>query len=369
MTLISKIANLFAFSTVKIVAGTMKLFYIFSRGQQDLTIRLAINCFSTRARQGSYIKGEWMKSIIFFSMLLAAGAHAEDQNGGGADTNRSTVKAPAEATQSQKKDIDEEITNARMRASSGAKSLLSLQTSFGYNGGSVNDALSKERPTLTPGAVELETVKLTGTVAAKYRVTDHDNVNLGVGVGWVTPTYSGQKGQMENPYVGYTRTFKAGDYQNVFNVQLQKYTADKSVRISKLGYEFDVNHTILTNVGNTKLQVGLVGKYARETYTAKTKVVEDTEIKVDGTQDQVALYPFAEYEFTEHIAFRTVYRGLEYQTSVLKSDTFQRNDPTQSAGIGLTITRDLYLYPNIQWVWEDMRPEKTNVALSAYINM
>ena len=132
---------------------------------------------------------------------------------------------PSEVS-SQRKDIDEEITNKKLRASTGSKSLISLKSSFNYNGGSINAPLSQERPQLSPGTTNPEPTKLSGTISAKYRVSDHDSLSLGIGVGWLTPTYQGQKGQVENPVLDYSRAFKVGIVQNVIEASIVKYTSN-----------------------------------------------------------------------------------------------------------------------------------------------
>ena len=115
----------------------------------------------------------------------------------------------------------------------------------------------------------------------------------------------------------------------------------------------------LFSIGKTKWQLGLNVAWTREFYSQYT----------GGIQDELAAYPFAEYAFTNRFSFRTVYRGLTYYNTTAATSTFQRDDATQSMGVGISITRDIYLYPNIQWVWADIQAEKTNVALAANINM
>ena len=150
-----------------------------------------------------------MKNGIVFTLLassmLLSVAHADDQPSQSTfaakpeDAGAISVKAPSD-TENSRADIDEEITNARLRATTGAKSLLSFQSSFNYNGSSINEPLAQTRPQLSPGTVENDPAKLQGLVSMKYRATDHDNINVGVGVGWLTPSYDGQRGQIEDPY-------------------------------------------------------------------------------------------------------------------------------------------------------------------------
>jgi hypothetical protein len=314
--------------------------------------------FSTGMHTASKVKTLTLSVLVAMLTLAGSSLAKADipDNAPAADTNDKTSRLPT--TPADREDIDKEITNAHLRASTGAKSLYSVQSAFTYNGSSINEPFAASRPQLSPGTVENDPAKLTGAISVKYRATDHDNLNLGVGVGWLTPTYPGQRGQIEDPYVAYGRVFKSGNVQNVFNLGLTKYTADSSVNRG-LNWESDIDHTFLIGIGKTKLQLGVDIAWTREFYTSGN----------NGQQDTLAAYPFLEYEFTDRLSFRTVYRGITYFNTTDAQGTFTRDDATQSMGVGISVARDIYLYPNVQWVWSDIRSDKTNVALSANINL
>lgn len=289
-------------------------------------------------------------------LMVAATGRAED-----VAADEATSKAKAPSVSAPRLDTDEEITNARLRASTGAKKVISFQSSFNYNGGTVDSPLAKERPQLSPGTLEIDNAKLTGNMSGKYRITDRDNLNLGVGVGWVTPTYQGQYGQVENPFATYTRVFKAGSTQNVFQVQYLHYSNVRQREVRRRELELSVAHTVLAPIGKTHWQPGVTMLYSHQFHRENAPSAD--------LVDTVAAYPFVEYEFNDRYSFRTVYRGLTFFNTRAQNDTFIRDAETQSTGIGITLTRDIWLYPNIQWVWRDLRSEKTNVAINAAINL
>jgi hypothetical protein len=303
-------------------------------------------------------------AVIFAVMGAQSYAHAQDDaTDADAAASRAKVKAGSEPNAANREDIDKEITNARLRASTGAKSLISLQSAITYNGGSIEAPLARDRKQLSPGETGHDNSKLVGSISAKLRASDHDNINVGFAASWLTPTYKGERGQIDNPYASYSRVFKAAEIQNVFEVVATKYTTDGAVNSEKLNYNLDVDHTFLAHVGHSKLQLGLNLAYARDFYSS---------VRPDGkdqNQDSLAAYPFMEYEFSDTFSFRTVYRGFSYYNTRTATSTFAHDDPTQSMGIGISVTRDIYLYPNVQWVWADVRGDKTNVALAANINL
>lgn len=297
-----------------------------------------------------------MIRVLYFVSILGMtfGAQAQDA---AMTANESATQSKAKLPKAPPQDIDEEITNARLRATTGSKKRLSLQSSLNYNGATINKPLAKLRPELTPGTVSPEPAKLTGSISGKYRVTDYDNLNLGIGVGWLTPTYEGQRGQVENPYVAYSRVFKAGRFQNVLSASVTKYTADSELNRG-LNLSAGTDYMFLTSF-STGTTFGTAFSYARYIYKDGR----------GGIQDFYGAYPFLEQALTRDLSLRTVYRGFEYYNKHTKPGAFVHDDPTQSLGLGISVTRDLYLYPNVQWVWADMRSEKTNVALQANINL
>jgi len=297
-----------------------------------------------------------MRRVLFALAILSQSLFAQAADGIESGSS-SKIEMPSEI-KSKRKDIDIEITNSRLRAQTGSKSLYSVQTSFTYNGGSIQDPIGSTRPQLSPGTVENDPTKLMGRIAAKYRATDHDNISLGFGVGWLTPGYNGQKGQSENPYVGYNRVFKSGDIQNIFEIYVQKYTAQSSVA-NMLNYESTLAHLVLVPIGKSKFNVGATFLWSHEYYSNNTGAI----------QDKIAAYPFAEYGINRTFSIRTNNRSLTYFNTAKSPSAYQNDEPSQSLGIGVSLARDIYLYPNVQWVWADIRAEKTNLAVSANINL
>jgi hypothetical protein len=266
--------------------------------------------------------------------------------------------APAKAA-----DIDDEITNARMRATTGAKSRFSFQSAINYNGGSVAKPISPDRPKLSPGTILQDPANLQALVSAKYRISTHDNLNLGLGLQWNNPYHAAgytDRGQAADPYLQYSRVFKFSQIQNVLNVGFTKYTR-RNARLAKDIGESDVDHTFLWAVGKSGLQLGMNLAWTHDFYSTNLN-------SADNAIDELAAFPFLEQELGSVFSFRTVYRGFTYFNSQADS-SFIRDTVSQSAGIGIAISRDFYLYPNVQWLWSHMEARKTNIAISANINL
>lgn len=303
-------------------------------------------------------------SLLIF--LAAFGLHAEENQ---SSTSSSKVKASdLGVKQQEQKDIDEEITNARLRASTGSKSKISLQTDFAYSGGTFSEPFGKTRPKLSAGPIVPNYTALSGNIAAKYRATDRGSINVGSGIGLTTPGYEEQRWEIQDPYLTYTYVFKVGNVQNVLSSSLTVHSAKNNLD-AKNTYSVDFTHTALMSFDGSGWQVGLATTTGQEIYSSYLAYNSDEDQgNARAALSYFAFYPFTEYAFNDTYSFRTVYRGFEYFSNRESFNVYKWKEATQSMGLGVAITRDIYLYPNIQWVWRDIRADKTNVALSANIN-
>jgi hypothetical protein len=95
----------------------------------------------------------------------------------------------------------------------------------------------------------------------------------------------------------------------------------------------------------------------------------------DARDDQAnysfAFYPELEYQITDKINFRTLLGLWSYEhiRSASGPNTYFHDKIYQSVGLGFSITRDIFLYPNIQFLPDDIKSRLTNVGLTATINV
>ncbi len=300
-------------------------------------------------------------AILAGLCLMASSVYAQTASTSDASTSSTKLQGQTPSA-AKRKNIDEEITNNLLRASTGAKSLLSLQSTFNYNGSSIQNPTGQTRPQINPAQPQLP-VEFTGGIAAKYRLSDHDNLSAGINFGWLAPGREIQSFQVEDPNITYSRPFKAGAFQNVFEAVLTKYTSAAFSINRNDNYQVDVDHTILYEVAKTHLQIGLNIAYTRDTYKGMLGSGSGQPV------DDLNAYPYIEYAFNPTLNFRTVFRGFGYYNTLQDSGTFYHETATQSAGLGIAVTRDIFLYPNLQWIWVAMSTAQSNVALAAYINL
>lgn len=310
--------------------------------------------------------------IMFFGFLAFADDNASQSSVKIEDVNGSANKVAGE-------DVDETLTNNKLRAETGSKSRFSIATAFNYDGGSLNKPLASDRPNIQGVTGATTVADLNGTINAKYNITQKDSILVGGGLRWVTPlqgsqrpkNYDGQMFDVYDPSVNYQRIYKIGNVQSYFQVGPTFYTRTNLTGegyIANLGI-YNVN---AYDIGTSGVTIGLESGASLGFYKppAAYNGMSADDVRDDESDYNGFLYPYLEYQITDKISFRTVSFLLSYEhTRLHPMNTFRQDKVIQSAGIGFSVTRDVFLYPNIQFVPDQLRPEDTNVGLSANINI
>jgi hypothetical protein len=263
--------------------------------------------------------------------------------------------------------LDEEIQNARMRATSGSRSKISMSTSLSYSGGSIEDPLSEDRPKLDGDPSTETATDLGGSISARYRFSDKVSATLGAGVGVLKPLHGAEQMNIDNPGLGLSRYYKLGIFQASTSASVTAGTSEAWKDINQ-DATLGVSQNMMAQVGNSNFTAGASLAATKRFYS------DDLGQRIDYT---VGFYPQLEYAITDKLVARTVFGYFNYFTS-RESSTFDLSSfksPSgkdfmyQSVGLGIVATRDIYIYPNIQFLPNDFGLDKTNVAISATINL
>lgn len=315
---------------------------------------------------------------LILALCLTLGLHksllaAESTQSSNQSTAQQAELAPAT---SDRKDIDEEITNKKLRAELGSKSKWSIRNTLSYQGGSIEKPLDEERPNYRSSSGIRRDVYSYANIAVKYRVTDHDNLNLGTGITILKPFHRTAKEassksenfNVSNPYLEYNRAYKAGSAQMVSSVSGTVYTESFDTDAKNGVGDVGVAQTVVGDIGN--LAAGATASFGAYIYkdSAETFFNPSSRRIESKSQYLLGIYPFAEYTLSKHFSVRTVFGWFNYE-KLRTEEAYQTKTPYQSLGVGISLTRDIYLYPNVQFVPNDTRAERTNVNLSANINL
>lgn len=281
-------------------------------------------------------------------------------------------------------DVDEVLTNKKLRADSGSKSKLSISNSISYKGGTVDVPLAEIRPNIQGGAGATTVATLTDTVSLKYNFTQRKSMLLGLGLRWITPFYGtatpynyqtrkkyvGNKFDADNPVLNYQYIYKWLGIQSVLISGVTAWTRQDQRDVGYLA-TFDVQQVNVYEFGTSGFSLGVTLDINHSEFDRDTSATTGANVK-DGQSDWGwAAFPFAEYAITQRLHLRTV-SGLltwEHRREHTDGGDTIKTKVYQSIGLGISVTRDFYLYPNVQFLPDNIRSDLTNVAVSSSLNI
>ena len=313
-------------------------------------------------RVQAFVKNFQILAVLCLIFIASPSAHTEEKD---------PATEPKEA-----ESVDDLITNNNLRAYSGSKDRWSLASTFNYNGGTIQTPLSEERPNIANASSTTTKADLDGSISAKFNIGVKHSLLAGVGVRWIAPlskngpsNYSGTIYDVMNPYLEYQFIYKWLGVQSVLQVAgLQWTQADQTI----LGYaqQASVDQENAYEIGGgVSVGASTYFQYQWFNKTGPGGGVDD--VTTAQSQYSLSLSPILEYQFTEKLNLRTIV-GLwtyEHYVSEHNSNAYIRDTVTASFGLGVSVTRDIFLYPNIQFVPDNIIPAQTNVGLTATINL
>jgi hypothetical protein len=152
--------------------------------------------------------------------------------------------------------------------------------------------------------------------------------------------------------------------QSILTATSTYYTQDALVDRG-LESKNEVTLNSLYDFGGSRFSAGMVLQGAFFTHNKDAPA-----LKAGQAQHEFYALPITEFEINDLMNWRAVYRYYWYQQNRAQaSSAWTTLDPTISTGIGFTITRDIFVYPNIQFNPEDIRADRTNLGMSANINL
>jgi hypothetical protein len=265
-------------------------------------------------------------------------------------------------------DTDEVITNRKLRAETGAKKKYSFSSTVTYSGGTVNNPMADVRPNITAGIATQVAPRLSGSLGMRYRLSPLQTLGASFGVGVDKPFHGDDKksfrdrSSASNPGVSFTNMSKILGIQAVSSVSANAFTTD-FLRTNGYVAGFGLSQTLVYDFGGSKTSVGVSASISSSIFDKDGPGLQQGDYGVGA-------FPFFEYVFNDKLNFRTLV-GFMADHSRTTSDfwTWTANKVYQSAGIGISVTRDLFLYPNVQFIPEDVRSDRTNVGITATLNL
>ena len=257
-----------------------------------------------------------------------------------------------------------------MRAESGSKSKWSGSAAVYYLGSSLATPLGNERPN-TYNDPTPPPVALAGSVSLRYRMSKNHSLQFGTGYGFDSP-WKEAKSNVSDPYLEYNFVGNLSGVQNIFQVQ-GTYITDNTYRSWGMLGQADVTNISMYDFGGSRWTLGLI-------LSATARTFEGGNAALQRDYEFGAAVP-VEYAINDTVQLRTVFRPWSaIHNKEKETFTFRSRRWTQSFGVAVAVTRDINLYPNFQWDWEQWRGnnfnffskavrENSTVGLQAAINV
>lgn len=307
-------------------------------------------------------------------------AHADRESSSSLKTDDLIGKEKANKVP-EAEEIDELIKNNNLRALTGSKSRWSIASTFNYNGGTMGSPLSEDRPNISDQSATTIKSDLNGNISTKYNIGVQNSVMAGVGIRWVAPLaknspkdYNGTRFDAANPFIQYQHLYNWG-VQSVLQFQVMQWTQSDS---TALGYQtqYNVTQENMYEIGESGISIGATiwGEYTSfnksGAYLSSQDVGYIADLRSVQADSQFGLTPELEYQITEKVNLRTLLSLWVYEHYRDRpTATFFHDKVFQSIGLGWAVTRDIFLFPNVQFLPNQVASNLTNVGVQATVNV
>jgi hypothetical protein len=268
--------------------------------------------------------------------------------------------------------LDQEIEDARLRAQSGSTRAFSASLSLSYNGASLEKPFDDVRPNVE-GSVNQSPVTVSGVVGLRYRFSTNTSLWAATGISRPRPfqNEAGDRWEANNVMLHLNRTFKWADLQISSTWLGYVWTQDFMRAVNSVG---TVGHSLSTlgQFGQTKFRWGAGGTLSYSYYDGDRSVFRGQSVDVRSMQQDwtFAVSPSLQYRFNDLFNVYTALQLLTLgHTRDRPADDFERFPVSQNLGVGITVARDFFLSPNIDFRPQDPRADQTTVNVSAFINL
>ncbi|MBX3021139.1 MAG: hypothetical protein KF799_05625 [Bdellovibrionales bacterium] len=324
-----------------------------------------------------------MKLLIRVAAVFAVGAFVHTTFADQVNETLMKVEDLGSNQISSDGDVDQLITNKKMRAESGSKSRWSINSDWSYNAGSVEKPFADDRPNIALASGTTDVVSLVGTINTKYNLNAQHSLAAGVGLRWIAPlaqnspkNYSGDRADADNPYLTYQYLYKWFGIQSAFQVTP---TLETKSNLKQLGYvgNFSLVQNNVYDVGTRGLSLGLYTSLMLGFYDKSGALGTPgtdgyiADLRAEQSDYAISICPFLEYQLTDKVNLRTVSNvwNYEHMRNESRFSTLRWTKVFQSVGVGISLTRDIFIYPNVQFLPDNMRADLTNVAINSNINI
>jgi len=265
-----------------------------------------------------------------------------------------------EVLREKKFEEDKRITDLELKANAGSLSRYSFKVSLSYSGPPINNLADPYRPDTGRNSGDMRT-SMGGSAAFRYRIDSNQAVNFGTGMRWFTPYHAiigenvprpnkkAKNYDINDPYVGYDRTYVSGSAQFRSSARVAKTTSEYYVRNGQMG-SLGFDQAVKFSLGQSRWVLGTTLSLDYYGFSRNYDPANDGRFL---SKYYMTLIPSLEYKISSSLNANT---SLGYGYSNLRSDhSWWRWDhplTTWRLGLGWAIKRDIYFAPYINFYAE-----------------
>jgi hypothetical protein len=293
-------------------------------------------------------------------------------------TNRSTLK-PADLSKvkispAAEGDVDQIITNPRLRAGSGSKSKYSISTGFGYSGGSLKRPFGDTRPNISGSTGTTDFAVLGASVSGKYALSQRSALFAGTGFRIMTPLggvnkpkgFNGQKFDLDTPGIRYQHLYRWADkVQSAFTISQTFFTAS-NLRANGFLTSWGISQDNVMEIGHSGISLALSGFVGFGVFDKNT-----FEARQQQSDYGFGINPAIEYRINDrfNVRFDTNLVNYQHIRSTTAGWTFRRLDMVQNFSVGIALARDIFISPGVSFVLGDLRADRTTFGIGGSVNL
>ena len=298
-------------------------------------------------------------TAALFSLSLSFAVHA-----GSAASDEARPKG---------QDVDEIITNAKMRAQTGSKSKYSISTGASYSGGSLARPFGVTRPNITGGTGSTDFSSASASIGGRYAITTTSALSLGIGGRMITPLlglalpdgYHGNKFDVDSPALSYQYLYRWLGIQSALGVG-ENFVTTSDLR--KRGYvtSVSVSQNNVYDFKDNGFTIG-VSTYINAGYFDRNDPVD----KMGQSDYGLGLTPALEYRLSARSSLHldSNILSFEHLRSTRGNFTFQKDSVTQNFGFGYAVTRDFFVSPGLAFRISNLRLDSTIWSIGCNLNI
>lgn len=264
---------------------------------------------------------------------------------------------------------DDIITSNSLRAMSGSLSKWSFASTWNYSGGNIPSPFAQNRPNIAEAAATTSKTDIDGSVNIKYNFNVNHALMAGFGVRYIAPfsdtpgdDYAGNRFDATNPIFIFQYLYNAFGAQALVQAKVMQWTQTDQMA-NGYAQQLAVDQETMYPIKGTGLSLALSTVVV---YNIFNKNGDD--LAASQSQYQIQVGPYAEYKLNDTYNLKTMLNLFFYEH--YRSETrWTRDTVIQSIGVGISIARDIFLYPNVSFIPFNLSPQLTNVGVNLTLNL